>query len=129
MFDALAQTKPPAAPAPIATVGTRKVTREEYERRLGMAEQQAAARGGERPAEFKDLLRRQMLETLIRLDLLVLEAQRQGVAATAAEAESALKRDPFFSPNGQFDAQRWQMTRTNQPERFQAALQVSREQM
>jgi len=118
-----------AAPPAVATVGSRRVTREEYDRRLAVAEQQFAARGGERPAEFQDLLRRQMLETLIRLNLLVLESQRQGITASAAAAESALQRDPFFSPNGTFDAQRWQLTRATQPERFQAALQVSREQL
>jgi parvulin-like peptidyl-prolyl isomerase len=121
--------KAPAPAGAMATIGTRKVTRDEFDKRLAVAEQQFAARGGERPAEYKDLLSRQMLETLIRLNLLVLESQRTGVSATAAEAESSLKSDAFFSPNGQFDAQRWQLTRATQPERFQAALQLSREQL
>jgi parvulin-like peptidyl-prolyl isomerase len=134
-FVARAQTPAPkpaaaaAAPVAVATIGPRKVTLEEYDRRLVVAEQQFAARGGDRPAEFKDLLKRQMLETLIRLNLLVLESQRLGMTVSNAEAESLLQRDPFFSPNGQFDAQRWQLTRASQPERFQGALQVSREQL
>jgi hypothetical protein len=41
-----------------ATVGARRVSREEFDRRLVVAEQQFAARGGDRPAEFQDLLRR-----------------------------------------------------------------------
>ena len=119
----------PAAPAAVATVGPRRVIKDEYERRLAIAEQQFAARGGERPAEYQDVLRRQMLETLIRLNLLVLESQRVGIAVSPAEAESSLQRDPFFSPNGTFDPQRWQLTRASQPERFQGALQLSREQL
>jgi len=118
-------TTPPA----VATVGSRRVTREEFDRRLAMAEQQLAARGGESPAEYKDLLRRQMLETLIRLNLLVLESQRLAIPVSTAEAESSLQRDPFFSPNGTFDPQRWQLTRASQPERFQGAVQLSREQL
>jgi parvulin-like peptidyl-prolyl isomerase len=121
---ALAQAPAPApvAKPAVATVGTRRILREEYDRRLAVVEQQAAARGGERPPEFKDLLRRQMLETLIRLNLLVLEAKRTGLTVSGAEAESALQRDPFFSPNGQFDPQRWQLTRASQPAKFQSAL-------
>ena len=118
----------PAKPA-VATVGTRRIERDEYERRLAVVQAQVAARGGERPAEFKDLLRRQMLETLIRLNLLVLEAKRTGLTVTGAEAESALKTDPFFSPNGQFDAQRWQLTRASQAGKFQAALAAMSEQL
>jgi parvulin-like peptidyl-prolyl isomerase len=126
-LQALAQA--PAVPPAVATVGTRRVERAEYDRRLAVVEQQVAARGGDRPAEFKDLLRRQMLETLIRLNLLVLEAKRTGLTVSGAEAESALKRDPFFSPNGQFDPQRWQLTRTSQPVKFQSALAAMSEQL
>lgn len=119
----------PAQPVAIATVGPRRVNRDEYDRRMALAEQQLAARGTETPAEYKDVLRRQMLETLIRLNLLVLESQRVGIAVSTAEAESSLQRDPFFSPNGTFDPQRWQLTRASQPERFQGALQLSKEQV
>ncbi len=113
----------------LATVGARRVERDEYESRLAAVQQQFAARGEQRPAELKDLLRRQMLETMVRLNLLTLEAQRLGITPTTAEAESVLKRDPFFSPNGRFDAQRWQMTRMSQPGRLQAATVVAREQL
>src|ERR1051326_5148245 len=124
---ALAQT--PAPRPAVALVGKLRIERDEYEHRLAAAEQQLAARGGTRPAEFKELLRRQLLETMIRLDLLVLEAKRTGLTVSGAEAESVLRRDPFFSPNGQFDAQRWQLTRTSQPGRFQNALVASSEQL
>ena len=60
--------KAPAPAVAMATIGPRRVTRDEFDKRLQVAEQQLAARGGERPAEYKDLLSRQMLETLIRLN-------------------------------------------------------------
>ncbi len=119
----------PAARPPVATVGTRRIEREEYERRLATAEQQIAARSGERPAEFRDILRRQLLETLIRLNLLVLESGRLGIKASTAEAESVLRRDPYFSPGGTFDSRRWQLTRTSDPGRFQSAIALSGEQL
>ena len=117
VFLALAQGPRPQAVSPpaMATVGTRRIERADYERRLAVAREQATARGSERPAEFKDLLRRQMLESMIRLNLLVLEARRQGIAPSGAEAESVLRRDPFFSPGGTFDAQRWRAASANAP--------------
>src|SRR5262249_40964763 len=40
-----------------------------------------------------------------------------------------LQHDPFFSPNGQFDRERWQLTRASQPAKFQAALAMMSEQL
>lgn len=124
----LAQT-PAASGPPVATVGTRRIERNEYEARLVAVQQQVAQRQGERPAEFNDLLRRQLLETLIRLQLLTLEAKRTQVSVTPAEAEEGLKKDAFFSPGGKFDPERWRLTRMSQPGRFQAALAAMSDQM
>ena len=66
---------------------------------------------------------------MIRLNLLVLESNREGIVVTTADAESALKRDAYFNPNGVFDANRWRMVRTGDPGRFQSALAVAREQV
>ncbi len=119
-----------AAKAPaVATVAGRRIERAEYEARLATLRAQVAQRGGERPAEFQELLRRQVLETMVRLELLKLEAKRQGLTPTTAEAESSLQRDPFFSPQGRFDADRWRLTRLSQPEKFAAAVAASGEQL
>jgi parvulin-like peptidyl-prolyl isomerase len=126
-LQAIAQA--PAARPALATIGTRRVERDEYEARLAAAERQVVARAGEQPAELKDVLRRQVLETLIRMNLLILEAGRQGVKVGSAEAESALKLDPYFSPEGRFDASRWQLTRATQAARFQSALETTRERL
>jgi hypothetical protein len=118
-----------AAKPPVATVATRRIERDEFERRLASYQQQLSARGENRPVELMELLRRQMLETLIRMNLLTLEAQRLGITASGAEAESVLKSDPYFSPNGRFDSQRWQMTRLAEPGRMQSALMAAKEQL
>lgn len=125
----LALAQAPATRPALATVGARRVERDEFEARFAAAERQLASRAGEQPAELRDVLRRQVLETLIRMNLLILEANRLGTRVGTAEAESALKLDPFFSPDGRFDAARWQLTRTTQAARFQAALETTRERL
>ncbi|MCE9626304.1 MAG: peptidyl-prolyl cis-trans isomerase [Candidatus Eisenbacteria bacterium] len=124
----LAQAPASSGPA-LATVGTRRIERSEYEARLSAVQQQIAQRQGQRPAEFNDLLRRQMLETMIRLQLLTLEAKRTNVTVSTLEAEEALKKDGFFSPGGRFDAERWRLTRMSQPGRFQSALAAMNDQL
>lgn len=127
-----APTPTPAAaatPAPVATVGTRRIERAEFDLRYANAERQYTSRVGERPTELRDVLRRQLLETMIRLNLLVLESRREGIVVSPAEAESALKRDAFFNPNGAFDARRWQLARTAEPGRFQSAIATASEQI
>jgi parvulin-like peptidyl-prolyl isomerase len=78
---------------------------------------------------MRDLLRRQVLESLIRLELLTLEAKRQGITATAAEAEEVLKRDAFFNPGGQFDQNRYVAVKTTQKASFDAALATIQSQL
>src|SRR4029077_7446570 len=74
------------------------------------------------PEDVKPVVRRQLLESLIRRELLVLEAQKRGVIATDLEAETELKHEPFFNPNGQFDPQRFNVIKTTQPENFAKAI-------
>lgn len=120
-----AQPAPPAAaPKPaVATVGSRRVARDEYEARAQQALQEFAQRsGGKIPDELRIVVRRQLLESMIRLELLTLEAARLGISGSAAEAEEQLKRDPFFNPNGKFDAARFDAVKATQPQRFQEVL-------
>ena len=126
---AAAAAKPAAAVEPVATVGTRRIEKAEFDQRLANVERQLDARGGQRPPEFHEILRRQLLETLIRFQLLVLESRREGIAVAGAEAESALRQDAFFSPEGRFDSRRWQLARTAEPGRFQSALATASEQV
>lgn len=129
---AWAQTRP-AAPArsaspAIATVGSRSIPRDEFERRAAQTVQQFAGRG-EVPPEMRDVVRRQLLETLIRMQLLVQEARRTGVTVSPLEAEAELKKDPFFNPGGQYDASRLLAIKTTQKPQYDAAIQGISEQL
>ncbi len=134
-FEAFAQGPAPgvapAAGPPVATVGGHPISREDWERRseLAIAEFGKRNSSGELPAELRDLVRRQVLESQIRIELLVLEARRTGVTVPAQEAEAMLKQDAFFNPGGRFDEQRYVTVRTTQADRFNAAIASIREQL
>lgn len=136
-IEALAQGGSPstggaAAPRPaVATVGTRSIAREDWERRCAIALEDFQRRnGGEAlPAEVRDLVRRQVLESQVRIELLVLEAKRTGVTVPAAEAEALLKQDPFFNPGGHFDEQRFITVKTTQAANFNNAIAAMQEQL
>lgn len=119
-----------AAPAAVATIGPRRIDRAEFDRRAEAALREFGGRtGGNLGTEVKDLVRRQVLESQIRLNLLILEAQRLGISVPAAEAEGQLKRDPFFNPGGQFDESRFQAVKQQQPAQFAMAVNQIREQI
>lgn len=117
----------PAAPAPppaIAVVGgTARVSRDEFEARArdGVSDYRRRS-GSDIPENLMPLVRRQILESLIRRELLVLEASRRGILGSPAEAESLLRQSPFFNPGGRFDPTRWQQARAADPQMVQAAI-------
>lgn len=139
---ALALAQPGVAPArparpagatagAAATVGTRRILKDDLDRRTAMTITQFSQRGGNRElsADMRDLVRRQVLEGLIRQELLTLEAARTGITATDAEAEEIVKREPFFNPGGQFDPTRYQAVKTTQRATFDAAIAAVRTQL
>jgi parvulin-like peptidyl-prolyl isomerase len=134
VFVAHAQS-PPAAPSqrrepPVATVGDRRVERLEFERLADQAVKQFAGRTtGRTDDEVKDLVRRQVLESQIRLLLLMLEARRQGISVSPLEAEAQLKQEPFFNPGGRYDESRFQAVKQQQPAQFSAVINGIREQL
>lgn len=136
-LQALAQAPggtPPAAAAAkpaIATVGTERISREEWERRSQMAIGEFSRRNAnaELPPQMRDLIRRQVLEGQIRFAMLAQEARRTGVLGTPLEAEAVLKEDPFFNPGGRFDESRFLAVKTTQTASFNAAIQSLRAQI
>lgn len=120
----------PAGPA-AATVGTRRILKDDLDRRTTMAVAEFSQRSGNRelPPEMRDLVRRQVLESLIRQELFTLEAKRTGVTASAAEAEEIVKREPYFNPGGQFDNARFQAVKTTQKATFDAAIAAVQSQL
>lgn len=120
----------PAAPAS-ATVGTRRIPKDDVDRRTLQAIAEFSQRSGNRelPPEMRDLVRRQVLESLIRQELFTLEAKRTGVTASVAEAEEIVKREPYFNPGGQFDNTRFQAVKTTQKASFDAAIATVQAQL
>jgi hypothetical protein len=115
---------PPARTSPpIAIVGSRPISRAEFEARTqAMIENYRQRTGTEIPEEFRTLFRREVLESLIRTQLMVLEAQHRHVTVTAAEAEEILKRDPFFNPGGRFDAAKFAAVKSANTPAWQGAM-------
>ncbi len=114
---AAAQTpQAPAPPPAAATVGTRRIPQAELEQRAQVAASDYKGRtGSDLPPEVRPLMRRQLLESLIRRDLLILEAQRRGLLGSEEEAEAQLKKDPFFQVDGRFDPARYEQVRLQNP--------------
>jgi parvulin-like peptidyl-prolyl isomerase len=116
-----------AADSVIATVGTAKVARAEFEQRYQRQRDQYRARSGSDLApEFVPIAQRQVLEGLIQRELLQLEARRRGMLASESEAEMEMMRDPFFTERGVFNAARFEAVKTGQPEQFRSAIQQIR---
>ncbi len=120
-----AQAPPP--PPAVATVGALRITQTELDQRVQQALAEYKGRTTtEVPPEVMPIVRRQILEGLIRRDLLVLEARRRGLQATEQEAEAQLQKDPFFQVNGKFDAARFNQVRLQNPAVFASAIQTLR---
>ena len=129
-YAALAQTaatpgpgaKSPEAPA-IAIVGSRRIPRALFESRSQSASQTFRARNSaDLPEEMVPLFRRQVLENMIRFELLILEAQHRGITAGAAGAESLIQRDPFFNPGGHYDPAKFAAVKAANSAAYQKAI-------
>jgi parvulin-like peptidyl-prolyl isomerase len=107
----------------IATVGARRVSRAQYERRLEAANADFQARNSVAvPEDMVPMFRRQVLENLIRFELLILEAPRRGITASPSEAEEILKRDPYFNPAGRYDARKFEAVKASSTPTYRDAI-------
>jgi parvulin-like peptidyl-prolyl isomerase len=129
----MAFAQAPAAPAPagpsralppaIATVGSRRISRAEFDQRsAGAFGEYRSHNGRDLPSEMVPVVRRQLLETLIRRELLVMEVERRGLLATPAEAEAQIRRDPYFQLEGRFNEAKFLAIKSTNPGAFAAAL-------
>jgi parvulin-like peptidyl-prolyl isomerase len=113
-----------AAPPAAAAVGPLRVLQAELDQRSQLAISDYKGRtGSDLPPDVRPLMRRQLLESLIRRNLLVLEAQRRGLIGSEQEAEAQLKKDPYFQTNGHFDAARYEQIRLQNPALMASTLQ------
>ena len=107
----------------VATVGGLQIARAAFDERVRTAQENYRERTGSLPsAEDMPILKRQVLEGLIREKLLQLEARRRGMTLTTAQAEEEVKKDPFFQTGGMFDEAKFLATKAGQPERFKSVV-------
>ncbi len=115
----------------VASVGSVLLGRAELDARTQQALEQYRRNSGNRalPEEMMDLLRRQVLESMIRMQLVTWEADRTGLRGTEAEAEDELKQAPVFNPGGTFDAARFEQMRVARKAVFDSAVGTIRRQI
>jgi parvulin-like peptidyl-prolyl isomerase len=123
--------KPAAAAEPaVAVVAGRRITRAAFEQRVRDAEESYRQRSNAPvPATYRPTMRRQVLEAMIREQILTLEAKRRGMGLTDAQAEQELKKDAFFQRDGVFDEAKFITVKNTQPEQYKNAIRVIQEQL
>lgn len=96
-------TPPPSSPV-IARVEGRPITQDDFDRvaRPYFDRLRAEMKQGF-TEDVRKLASHNVLDELIRRELLIVEAKRQNLAVTEAETDRILKQDPFFHTNGRFD--------------------------
>lgn len=99
-------TTPPPAPAPgvVAIVDGISISQPEWDRLAAPYFQEVEAQAG-RPLndEEKRLLRRNLLEELIRERLWLADARRRGMKVTEASVDARMKQSPFFKSGDKVD--------------------------
>src|SRR5262245_32857447 len=120
--------KAPGATSPtVATIGDLRIDAAELDR--SVAEALALYRqknGMPLESQLEPVVRRQVLENLIRQRLLALEAQRRHISVSDEEAEAELRKDPIFQQGGAFSEARYQTLKTTQPEAYAKSLTATR---
>lgn len=115
--DVLGQTPsraalPPTLPAParrgvedvLAVVDGIEITRLQWDKLAVPYFQEVEARAGRKlTSDEQELLRKNVLEELIRERLWVADSKRRGFVATEADVDARLQRNDYFKTNGKFD--------------------------
>ena len=98
---------PPAASPVIARVGGRPITQLEFDR-VGQPYFQMlrAQLGASFAGDVQKMAMFNVLDELVRRELLAVEAERQKLVASQDDIDSLLAHDPFFQTNGAFDRAR-----------------------
>jgi len=112
----------------VARVNGRPITRAAYDR-LGdpYFERLRAQLGPALTPEIMRTARLNVLNELVRREVLAIEAQRQKIQPTEAEVDSLLMRDPFFLTNGVFDPLKFNQFKLSPTSNYQAVLPSLRE--
>ena len=112
----------------VARVNGRPITRVAYDR-LGdpYFERLRLQLGPALTPEIMRSARLNVLNELVRREVLAVEAQRQKIVPTEAEVDSLLMRDPFFLTNGVFDPLKFNQFKLTPTSNYQQVLPTLRE--
>lgn len=117
-----------AGSSAVAVVGGLRIESAEFEQALQRALQRYRDRNrAELDPHLEPTVRRQVLESLIRQRLLVLDGRRRGVTVRDAEVEAELRRDPMFQRNGGFDEAKYLALKASNPTGFTRAMALAKE--
>ncbi|HKQ19957.1 MAG TPA: peptidyl-prolyl cis-trans isomerase [Candidatus Eisenbacteria bacterium] len=99
-----ARSQIPAAPGALAIVDGISITQVEWDRLASPYFQEVEAQAGRRLSEDeKRLLRRNLLEELIRERLWLADARRRGMKVTEAQVDARMKQSNFFKTGNKVD--------------------------
>jgi parvulin-like peptidyl-prolyl isomerase len=108
------QAPAPAGSPVIARIDGRNITEMDFDRiALPYFQRLKAQFGGGFDGEIKRIATFNVLDELIRRELLTIESQRQKIEVSQAEIDALLMQDPFFRTNGTFDAAKLASYKTN----------------
>ncbi len=118
-----------AAPSPvIARIDGRPITQRDYDRVAEpYFERLKAQLGPGFTGDVRASAVHNVLDELIRRELLVIEGHRQGVVVTDADIDRILSNDPFFSTNGAFDPSKLEQFKVSPQSNYRVILPRLRE--
>src|SRR5688500_615777 len=103
----------------VAKVDGRAIRRTELEQRKQRAmEGYREETGREVPPAFEAFFLRTALEDAVRERLIAAEGRARGIKVSDAAAESVLRQDPMFRPDGKFDPARYEAYKRDNPKSF-----------
>lgn len=119
---------PAASGTPIARVGQLTIGSDELDQHERQAHQLYRDRNhADMAPELIPLVRRQVLENLIRQRLLALDARRSGIKVSDVEAEAQIKLDPAFQTNGLFNEAKYIAVKNANPDGFARAMAAQKD--
>ena len=98
---------PPPSSPPIARIDDRVITQQDFDRiaQPYFERLKEQLKQGFTP-ELQQTAARNVMNELIRRELLVIEAKRRAIPVNEAQTDRLLAEDPFFKTNGAFDPQK-----------------------
>jgi parvulin-like peptidyl-prolyl isomerase len=126
-WSAWGQNGSAASQSNVASVGRLSITAGELKDRFELARRSYRERTGETlPEALLPTFKRTVLEQMIRAQLLMLQAEHEGLLVSDIEAEEELKKSPYFNEGGRFNEARFEATRRANPAAFATAVKESR---